>query len=303
MTQTVLILGGSGRIGTHAAAAFWDAGWAVRHFDRKTDNMTQAARGVDVIVNGMNPANYHNWAKTIPAITHQVIAAAKASGATVIIPGNVYNFGDRGGQFDETTPQTPNTRKGQIRKEMEQAYRDAGVPTIILRAGNFLDPNRNGDIQSLLILKSAHKGIVTTLGDPDVPQAHAYLPDWARAAVMLAEKRSTLDVFEDIPFPGHTFTMRDLAVAVESRTGKPMRLKRFPWWSVTLMAPFWELMREFREMRYLNDMPHWLGTDKFDRLLPEFQATDLQTAMLAGLAGDINPDQSVGTGRKTIAAQ
>ena len=86
MTQTVLILGGSGKIGTHAAEAFWNAGWTVRQYDRSTDDMTTAAMGADVIVNGLNPANYANWAKNIPAITQQVIAAAKASGATVIIP-------------------------------------------------------------------------------------------------------------------------------------------------------------------------------------------------------------------------
>ena len=90
MTQTVLILGGSGKIGTHCAAAFQAAGWDVRQFDRSTDNMVQSAQGVDVIVNGLNPANYHNWDETIPAITRDVIAAARSCGATVIVPGNVY---------------------------------------------------------------------------------------------------------------------------------------------------------------------------------------------------------------------
>ncbi|MEP2642354.1 MAG: epimerase, partial [Roseobacter sp.] len=45
------------------------------------------------------------------------------SGATVIIPGNIYNFGNRGGEFNEMTPQEPHTRKGRIRVDMEQAYR------------------------------------------------------------------------------------------------------------------------------------------------------------------------------------
>ena len=44
--------------------------------------------GADVIDNGLNPPNYHNWAKLIPQITADVIAAAKASGATVLLPGN-----------------------------------------------------------------------------------------------------------------------------------------------------------------------------------------------------------------------
>ena len=76
MTGTVLILGASGKIGQHAATAFSNAGWAVRKFNRKTDNMSKSAMGADVIVNGLNPPNYHNWAEIIPAITKQVIAAA-----------------------------------------------------------------------------------------------------------------------------------------------------------------------------------------------------------------------------------
>jgi nucleoside-diphosphate-sugar epimerase len=302
MTQTVLILGGNGKIGKHSAEAFWNASWTVRHYDRSTGDMTAAAMGADVIVNGLNPPKYHNWAVTIPAITHQVIAAAKASGATVIVPGNVYNFGDRGGLFDENTPQQPQTRKGKIRVEMEDAYRAAGVQTILLRAGNFLDPNREGDVQSMLILKDGHKGVVTTLGRTDIPQSHAYLPDWAQAAVMLAEKRGVLATFEDVPFPGHTFSMEELRDAVAARSGRPAKISRFPWIAVTLMAPFSEMMREFKEMRYLNDMPHWLGSEKFNRLLPDFTATDDQTAMLAGLAGDVSPDQPVRSGQKPVIA-
>jgi hypothetical protein len=140
----------------------------------------------------------------------------------------------------------------------------------------------------MLILKSARKGKLTTLGAPDVKQSHAYLPDWAQAAVMLAEMRSRLAVFEDVPFPGHTFTMEELRQVVAEQLGRPIKMTRFPWWSISLMAPFNEMMREFKEMRYLNDMPHWLGADKFDQLLPDFRATDRQTAILAGLPRDID---------------
>lgn len=166
MTQTVLILGASGKIGLHAATAFWHAGWKVRLFDRKRDDMVAAAQGVDVIVNGLNPPHYHNWAELIPAITDQVIAAAKASGAMVIIPGNIYTFGNQPGILSAATSQQPNTRKGRIRVDMEAAYRAAGVPTLILRAGNFIDPEGNGDLMSLVVMKAAAKGKLTSLG-PD----------------------------------------------------------------------------------------------------------------------------------------
>lgn len=302
MSGTVLILGASGKIGSHAAEAFWNAGWTVRKYTRGTD-MSQAAQGCDVIINGLNPPKYHNWAKTIPAITAQVIAAARASGATVVIPGNVYNFGDTPGVWDENTPQRPVARKGHIRVEMEQSYRDAGVQTIVLRAGNFIDPERDGDLFSMVILKDVAKGKLTRMGGMEVMQTYAYLPDWARAAVELCDMRADLALFEDVPFPGHAFSMDELQARLEVMLGRRPKVSMFPWWIMTLAAPVWELARELREMRYLNETSHRLGHEKFDALLPGFVHAELDTAIRAGLAPDVKPNQAMRSSGKTIAAE
>ena len=291
MTQTVLILGGTGKIGAHAAIAFENAGWTVRHYDRKSGDMTRAAMGADVIINGLNPPNYHNWAQLIPQITAQIIDAAKASGATVIVPANIYNFGNQPGTFDEHTPQRAHTRKGKIRVEMEKSYAAAGVQTILLRAGNFIDPTGNGDIMSVAMMRSIRKGKLTSLGDPTAMQAYCYVPDWARAAVMLAQKRNQLNTFEDIPFPGHAFTSNQLHAEIEQHLGRAITLTAFPWWVMKLLSPVWELAREFSEMRYIYAMPHQLSAEKFTKILPEFVATDRETVMHAGLPRDINPDK------------
>jgi nucleoside-diphosphate-sugar epimerase len=289
MPNIVLILGASGKIGLNAARAFTNAGWTVRNYDRKSEDMTAAAQGVDCIVNGLNPPNYHNWAKTIPAITKQVIAAAKASGATVIIPGNVYNFGDAPGVWSETTPQRPNTIKGRIRVEMEDAYRASGVATIVLRAGNFIDPNRDDDVMGLLYFRAIKKGKLTAVGKPDTQQALCYLPDWAEAAVQLAERRSELATFEDIPFPGHSFTVLELRDVLQDHLGRDIKIIGFPWWVFTLLSPFWELARELKEMQYLWNTAHQLSGDKFNRLLPDFVPTDLRRVMLAALPDEMHP--------------
>lgn len=303
MTQTVLILGGNGKIGSHAAEAFWNAGWNVRHYDRATGDMTQAAQGADVIVNGLNPPMYRNWAKTIPAITDQVIAAAKASGATVIIPGNIYNFGQVTGELSEETPHDPHTRKGKIRVEMEETYRAAGVRTIILRAGSFIDPNGNGDIMSAMIMRSAKSRKVNVPGDPEAMQAYAYVPDWGRAAVMIAEKRDQLATFEDIPFPGHSFTINQFKAHLDATSGQHFKLTAFPWWMIRLASPFVELCRELWEMRYQYDMDHWIGSEKFDRLLPDFKPTPIEQVMSAALSANVNPDKVMHTRSQPIVAE
>lgn len=303
MSGTVLILGASGKIGRNTAEAFWNAGWRVRLYDRTAGDMAAQAHGADVIVNGLNPPNYHNWATLIPAITNEVIAAARESGASVILPGNVYNFGDTPGTWDESTPQRPVSRKGRIRKEMEETYAASGVQTIVLRAGNFIEPGGRDDMMAMLYCRTLPKGKLTLPGGRDVVQAFCYLPDWARAAVMLAERRETLAQFEDIPFEGHAFTFDDLHSTLEAETGRKLQVTAFPWAIMSLLSPVMELARELREMRYLWDTPHRLSGEKLTRLLPEFHATPLDEVLRAPLERQVDPDQRVARGGQPILAK
>lgn len=291
MSKTVLILGASGKIGQHSARAFTAAGWTVRPFNRKTDNMVKAAQGCAVIVNGLNPPNYKNWAENIPRITKDVLQAAKASGATVVIPGNVYVYGDTPGVWSEDTPHRPNAIKGQIRADMENAYRAAaadGVQTILLRAGDFIDDTPSDTVLNALILKNLRRGKITRLGAADTMHTYCYLPDWARAVVELAEKREQLAMFEDIPMPGEAFSINDLQQALESATGRSLKITAFPWWIMTALSPIWSLAKEFREMRYLFDTDHQLSGEKLARLLPQFRPTDRTSILLANLPKEMN---------------
>ncbi|MEP3297151.1 MAG: NAD-dependent epimerase/dehydratase family protein [Pseudoruegeria sp.] len=289
MHKTVLLLGATGKIGTHAAEAFWNSGWRIRRFDRTIDRLTEAAMGCDVIVNGFNPPAYQNWAQNIPRITDEVIEAATQSGATIIVPGNVYNYGTTQGEWSEKTVQNPCTRKGQIRKDMEQTYREAanrGVQTIILRGGDFIDPNQDATLMAMVVMKDLKKGKITTLGDPDVVRAYCYLPDWASAAVALAEKRSELSMFEDVPFCNVHFSSRLLLNALEAQLNHPLKLQAFPWWLMRIASPFWGLAYEMLEMRYLFETDHRLSGAKLRTLLPDYRSTDLQTILAAEIPAD-----------------
>lgn len=293
MIKKVLIAGASGRFGAQAAQAFAQAGWDVSTFNRKSETLLNAAKGVDVIVNAMNPPDYLNWDTEIPRITGEVIDAAKANGATVLIPGNVYNFGTQRGPWSDKTPQIAQSRKGQIRIEMEDAYRASGVKTIILRGGDFMGGDVSGTWLDLVILKSITRGKFVYPGDPDVPHAWAYLPDMARAAVGLAEKRDSLEDFVDVAFPGYAVSGREMMRAISEITGRNLELGKMPWWGIRLASPFWRLGRELLEMRYLWDHPHSLEAARFSELLPEFVATDFDEAIAEVLPVDVNPDKTM----------
>lgn len=294
MTQTALILGASGGFGGQVAKALESAGWTVRRYQRGTD-MIAAAKGAALIVNGLNPPAYHDWDTLIPRITTQVLAAGKASGATILVPGNVYPYGMEPGPWNADTPHRPVSRKGRIRAEMEAQYRaaaDQGQRTILLRAGDFLLPEAPQMVMNRLILGEVAKGKVTSLGDPEALHAYAYLPDMARAAVALVNLGDALPAYADIPFAGHAFTISDLAARISRLTGRPMHIKRFPRWIFTLTSPVWELARELREMLYLYDHPHRLDPEPLRRWLPDWQDTDLDTVIARHLQGRVMSTQT-----------
>ncbi|MFZ7091185.1 epimerase [Primorskyibacter sp. 2E233] len=288
MTGTALILGGSGRFGRNAAEAFWNAGWRVTLFNRATEDLTQAAQGADVIVNGWNPA-YPDWQAQLPGLTSQVIAAAKSSGATVILPGNVYVYGkDAPAGFGKDTPHIATNPMGRLRIEMEQSYRAAGVPTIILRAGDYLDTDASGNWFDLMMAPSLKRGRLTYPGPLDRPHAWAFLPDVARAAVALAEMRTDLPDFSDIAFPGYTLTGNELAALCGQALDRPVRARRMLWLPLQVAAPFWATARCLLEMRYLWSKPHHMEASAFDGLLPKFAATDPVDALAQAIAPVLN---------------
>ncbi|MGX9352678.1 epimerase [Shimia sp. W99] len=286
MTQTVLILGASGRFGRNAADAFAAAGWQVRRFDRKTDTLATAVQGVDVIVNAWNPA-YPDWATQVPRLHGEVIAAAKSVDATVIVPGNVYVFGaGTPAPWSQNSPHVATNPLGKIRRDMERAYRDSGVRTILLRAGDFLDTEASGNWFDQIMIPKVGKGVFTYPGNPKIAHAWAYLPDLCRAAVSLAEMRQHLDRFEDIPFPGYTLSGEEISDHLSRVTGRPVRLKRMNWLPLHLARPFWKLARHLLEMRYLWNTRHSLDGTRFDALLPGFTHTPVTTALASALPQD-----------------
>jgi hypothetical protein len=77
----------------------------------------------------------------------------------VIVPGNVHNSGtDAPDIFDANTPHNATNPLGRIRTEMEAAYRDSGVRTIILRAGDFIDTQASGNWFDKVMTPKLDKG-------------------------------------------------------------------------------------------------------------------------------------------------
>jgi nucleoside-diphosphate-sugar epimerase len=317
MQSTVLILGARGRFGLAAAKAFAASGWRVLAQVRPGANLpaqattprgicwlpvdlfdsaalARAGQGAAVVVHALNPSAYtfKAWAAEGLPMLDASLQLASALGATLMLPGNVYNFGAAmPALLHEGTPQQAQTIKGKIRIAMEEKMRTSGVRSVVIRAGDFFGSGQNSWFDMFLV-KNISKGKMTYPGHRDVPTAWAYLPDLARTFVAVADRRASLAPFEVLHFKGDSLTGQQWLTALEplAKEGgwiKPqgrLKFSSLPWPVIRVGAwvnPTWASLLE---MRYLWDTPHALANSKLVSLIGAEPHTPVAQAAREALA-------------------
>jgi nucleoside-diphosphate-sugar epimerase len=312
--RTALVLGAAGGIGGETAAALLRHGWSVRALVRdparaaaargalagvdwhQGDAMDQrsiveAARGVALIAHAVNPPGYRNWGRLVLPMIDNTVAAARAAGARILLPGTIYNYGpDAYPLLTEDSPQHPVTRKGKIRVELERRLQGAGadgVQTVVLRAGDFFGPRAgNNWFSQGLVKPGVPVRSITYPGARGIGHSWAYLPDVAETFARLAEYRSP-HAFETFHFEGHWDADGTAVIAAIRRAaGNPgLKVKALPWPLLRLAAPFNETMRELVEMKPLWRTPVRLDNHKLLAVLGAEPRTPLDEAVATTLRG------------------
>jgi nucleoside-diphosphate-sugar epimerase len=300
----ILVLGAAGRLGYKAAQAFRAARWSVTSLVRPGsaarapagteivelsaldhDAVAAAARGADVVLHALNPT-YADWPRLALPLAYSAINAAETAGATLLFPGNLYNYGSpMPPVIDEAAPMRPSARKGQLRVAMEERMAEAaerGVRTIVLRAGDFFGGG-HGSWLDLVLTKDIAQGRLTYPGPLDVVHEWAYLPDVAAALVRLAEVREKLRPFEVFDFPGHAVTGREFTTAIARALHRQLQVKRMTWWLIHAFRPFVPLCRELSEIAYLWNEPHRIDGGKLAGVIDETPRTPLDVAVTRAL--------------------
>lgn len=330
--RTVLVLGATGGIGGAVARGLRQRGWKVRALNRDITRAAQnaphfewvegdamkrldvcaAAEGAELIVHAVNPPGYRNWGKLVLPMLDNTIAAAKAQGARILLPGTIYNFGpDAFPVLTENSPQTPHTDKGMIRREMElrlKAASDAGVGVIILRAGDFFGPDAaNNWFSQGLVKPGKPLTAISYPGKRGIAHQWAYLPDVAETMIRLVERARELPAFAVYHMRGVVDDDGTKMIgAIRSAAGQErLPARAFPWWLVTLASPFVPLFRELRKMRYLWRQPLQMPNDKLLAVLGEEPHTPIDEAVAKTLKslGCLQETDGIGADEGQAAAK
>jgi nucleoside-diphosphate-sugar epimerase len=314
--RIALILGATGGIGGEAATQLRQHGWQVRALVRNRQRVAQrpdgidwvegdamnapdvlrAAQGCAVIVHAVNPPGYRRWGELVLPMVDNTIAAARATGARIVLPGTVYNFGpDAFPLLREDSPQKPLTRKGAIRVELEKRLREAaGVRSLVVRAGDFFGPRAGNNWFSQGLLKPGQAvRSISNPGLPGVGHQWSYLPDVARTMVLLLEREEALAPFAVFHMAGHwdasgTQMAEAIQRVVVAHGGTQPTINRLPWWLMSLAAPLVPLFREMKEMRYLWQQPLRMDNARLVAELGHEPHTPWDEAVTAALRGQGN---------------
>ncbi|MCD4499390.1 NAD-dependent epimerase/dehydratase family protein [Chromobacterium vaccinii] len=312
--QTALVVGAAGGIGGELARQLRDAGWEVRGLVRsleqpvqtrdgivwirgdamRPDDVAKAAEGCAVIVHAVNPPGYKRWAELVLPMLDSTIAAAKREGATIVLPGTVYNYGpDAFPILRESSPQRPLTRKGAIRVEMEarlRAHAAGGGRALIVRSGDFFGPKAGNNWFSQGLIQPGK--ITRRIQNPAMPgigHQWSYLPDVASNIVALLARRESLEPFATFHLGGYwDADGTQIAQAIRralQKHGVNAKVDAFPWWLIRLIAPFNATLREVMEMRYLWRKPVRMDNGKLLGVLGRERVTPLDEAVEATLKG------------------
>src|SRR5690606_11477568 len=153
--------------------------------------LTEIARGAEALYNCVNPP-YASWPRDWPPLHRAFLDAAESSGAVLVTTSNLYGYGAGSGVMREDTPLASTETKGRVRAAMwleAKELHDAGrVRATEVRASDYLGP---------LAAEQAHYGSrlvppllagrpLRTIGNPDLPHAVVYIPDFARALAAAA---------------------------------------------------------------------------------------------------------------------
>jgi nucleoside-diphosphate-sugar epimerase len=227
-----------------------------------------AGRDVAICTAGF-PYDAKVWEASWPPAMRALLEACGRSGARFVFADNLYMYGPQTEPLVETMPLTTYGRKPRVRAQittMWQAAAAAGdVKAVAVRASDFYGPDVATSVLAAYGVANLVAGKAATAPyNPDHPHDFAYVPDFARALVALADAPD--DAYGQayhVP-NAPTRTLRELLALAAQIANVPLRLHIMPPWLQPVIGLFQPAVGELVEMRFQTDRPYHVDATKFE---------------------------------------
>jgi nucleoside-diphosphate-sugar epimerase len=212
-----------------------------------------------------------------------VLDAVAKVDAKLVMVDNLYMYGRGATTMTEDLPEPGGSKKGDTRAAMaatlRRAHESGQVRVAIGRASDYFGPAAdNSGITALAIAPAAAGKPARWMGRLDRKHSTAYLPDIARAYVILGDE-SKADgetwILPHAPAP----TGAEFLEAVNAALPDPVKTGLVGRSMLRLAAPFHRISRESLEIAYQWTEDFVADDSKFQRVFGQFAVTPLEKAI------------------------
>jgi nucleoside-diphosphate-sugar epimerase len=253
-----------------------------------TAALTGHARGAVAIYNCVNPP-YHRWPTEWPPMATAMLDAAEATGAVLVITGNLYGYGPVSRPMTEDMPLAATGTKGQVRARMWtealERYQAGRVRVTEARSSDYFGPlvTDQGQLGQRIMPKLLRGRSVSVIGDPDAPHSWTYIPDVAAAMATLATDERAWGRPWHVPSAVGLSQRQMITALAEAAATGPIKVSAVPAAVLSAAGLVVPLMRELREVRYQFDRPFLLDSSAYESTFGG-RATPLAEAVAATVA-------------------
>ena len=208
---------------------------------------------------------------TVPTLTQSIADPAAAAGARLVYADNLYAYGPVDGPITEDLPAQATTNKGRIRALMAErllaAHHSGTLQVAIGRSSDYYGPGGANRVVGDILFGAAVNGRrARWLGRLDVPHSLNYLPDVARALIILGARPEALGEVWHLP-AAEPVTGRGFVELIAAALGRPVKVTATSRPALRLAGVFDPRARETIELLYQWERPFVLHASRFQRAL------------------------------------
>ena len=214
--------------------------------------------------------SYKDWKRDWPVIMDNVIEACKQAGARLVFFSNVYTLGRVNGWMTESTPMHPSSKKGGVRKQIEERLlaemRSGALDAIIARAPDFYGPDCANSVAQVLVFDNLHKGKKPQwFVSAATRHSMIFTPDAARATAILGNTPGAFNRIWNLPTAKPALSGKEFLDLSARAFGRPLGFTVLPTWMIYLTALFIPDMRGLLEMLYQSKYDYLFDSSDFEK--------------------------------------
>jgi len=296
-SKTIAVLGASGNVGKLLVEYLVSKGYKIKAFGRHApkfdlknvenlevdysnqEEMNKAVASSDItyMLVGLEYKSKVWEAEWVPLVK-RLIDACESAKSKLVFFDNVYAYGLTPGKMTETSPLKAQTRKGKVRKEiqetLEEVHKSGKIKLVIAKCADFYGPGITTSVLGDRFLDFiVNKNTVELFGNPAKKHNYTYVADIPPALEVLG-----LSDFEGvIHLPTNTaHTGQEFKEILEKVTGKTLKLTGLRQTTAYFLSLFIPILRELFEMMYQSENDYDFDSNKILKEFPELKVTSYE---------------------------